>query len=109
MSVRLHDDHSWCAPLSDDAAKAEMAHRSIDGLRVTRCWAVATAVARRAQVRSALQNLAWDVDFRVAGIIALLRPPTSRVDRNAACFRRIARVPRRVEVARPLPDIANHV
>src|SRR5215470_9961908 len=57
-------------PVSDDAAKADVTRRGVDGLRVARRRTVAAAVIGRAQVRAAFQYLARDADVRLAAVIA---------------------------------------
>src|SRR5687768_2804412 len=93
----------------DDAAEADVAGGGVDRLGVARGRAVAAAVARRAQVRAALDDLARNADCRLAGVVAVLLAPATRVCRDAAVFQRSGLVLRRIPVGRPLPDVADHV
>src|SRR5262249_14189255 len=94
---------------SDNAAQSNMAHRTIDGLCIARGPAVVATVVSRAKTRPAFQNLAGNLDLRLARIVALIFPPAARILRNAAGFCRISLVFWRVPVAGPFPDIADHV
>src|SRR5215218_9496219 len=96
-------------PFPDDAAEADVARRRIHRLRMARGGAVAAAVARRAQVRAALDHLARDPDLRLARVVATGLAPTARVLRDAAGLRRVGFVPGCEPVRRPLPDVADHV
>ena len=60
-------------------------------------------------MRAAFENLGWNSDVGLAGIVAVAFRTSTRIFRNAAGFRRIGVVPGRVPVAGPLPDIADHV
>ena len=79
------------------------------GSGMSRRWTVATAIVRRAEMRAALQHFAWNPDLRLAGIETFRFRPAARVLRDAAGFRSVGRMPRRPEVGRPLPHIADHV
>src|SRR5262249_55348573 len=56
-----------------------MTGRGIDWLRVARGRAVAAAVIRRAKVRAAFDDLAWNLDLRQARIVALLFATAARI------------------------------
>src|SRR5690242_1616378 len=86
-----------------------MARRGVDGLGVPRGRAIAAAIIRRAEMRAALQHLARDADLGLAGVIAPLRAPATRVVRNAAGLRGIGLMPGGPPIGGPLPDIAHHV
>src|SRR3546814_2514947 len=60
-------------------------------------------------MRAALDHLAWDFDVRLPGVVTCIGTPAARIFRNAAGAGRIGRVPGRVPVRRPFPDIADHV
>src|SRR5262249_54337964 len=66
-------------------------------------------VVRCTEVRSTLEHLARDPDFRLAGVVACSLRPAARVFRDAAHLRRIGFVLGRPPVGRPFPDIADHV
>src|SRR5208283_2934683 len=100
---------TYRARLAEDATKPHMARRCVDRLRMARCRAIAAAVIRCAEVRAALQDSARDSDVRLARVEALILLPTARVSRNAACLICIRLMSSGVPVARPLPDIADHV
>src|SRR5436190_8981158 len=69
---------------ANDAAKAKVTSRGVDGLRHARSRTVAMAVARRAEVRPALHDTPGDAKVRAAGIHALLaRAATRIVERTA--------------------------
>src|ERR1700680_5000770 len=70
---------------------------------------VATAVIRRAQMRAALDDLARNLDPRLAGIVAVGLDPAARILRDAARLWRVASMPGRIPIGGPLPDIADHV
>src|SRR5215831_9869148 len=95
--------------LTNDAAETDMTRRGVDRLGTTRGRAVTAAVVRRALVRTALQHLAWNFDFRLAGVVARLLATAPRIDRNAAGLVGIGLVPSRVPVGGPFPHIADHV
>src|SRR5580700_7603401 len=70
----------WCSrqfPFPDDTAKADMAGRGVDRLGVARRRAVAAAIIRCAEVRAALQNLAWNANVGLARVMARI-PPARR-------------------------------
>src|SRR6185436_10487218 len=94
---------------SHDAPEADVASGRINRLRMARGGSVAAAVVGRAQVRAALENLARDPDLRMAGIVAAALRAAARVLGDAAWLRRVGGVLCRVPIARPLPDIADHV
>src|SRR6185312_1154749 len=71
--------------------------------------AVAPAVVRRAEMRAALQNLAWNADVRLTWIKAVRFGTAAWITRDAARLRRVGLVPGRPPVRGPFPDIADHV
>src|SRR5262245_62064978 len=75
---------SRCRAAPDDAPKAEVARRGIGRLGVAGRWAITAAIARRAQMRAAFDDLARDLDLRLARIVAAVFAPAARVFRNAA-------------------------
>src|SRR5215470_10864004 len=93
----------------DDAAKADVARGSVDGLGVTCRWPVAAAIIWRAQVRAALQHLAWDADVRLAFIVTALLGRTVRIFRKATGAWRRGLVTRAIPVGGPLPHVSDHV
>src|SRR5262245_34419002 len=86
-----------------------MAGRSVDRLSVTRGGAVAAAIVRRAEMRSAFQHLAGNSDLRLAGVVALRLRSAAWIVRYAAGLRRVGRMAARPEVCRPFPDVTDHV
>src|SRR5450432_2368895 len=86
-----------------------MAGGSVDCLGVPRGGTVTPAVIRRAKVRAALDDLAGNLDVRLARIVAPALGATARVFRYAAGFRRVGFVLLGVPVGRPFPGIADHV
>src|SRR5215207_9733820 len=60
-------------------------------------------------MRTALQNPARNPDSGLAGSVALVLAATVRVLGDAAILDGLGRMRRRIEVARPLPGIADHV
>src|SRR3954467_11389884 len=86
-----------------------MTGRCVDRLRVTRGRAVATAVARRAQMRAAFDHLARNPDLGLARVVASFLVPPARVLGDAAALERFGLVLLREPVGGPLPDVANHV
>ena len=75
---------------ADDTTKADVRRRRIDRLRNAGGGAVADAVIRRAQMRTALQHLAWDLDLGLAAIVAVLFPLSARVHGKAGGDKREA-------------------
>src|SRR5258705_11059792 len=92
-----------------DAAESEAAGGGIFRLGVARRRTIAAAIVRRAQVRTALDHLAWNPDVGLTRVVAAILAAAARVLRNAAGFWRVSFVLRRMPVGRPLPDIADHV
>src|SRR6516162_7848330 len=86
-----------------------MAGRGIDRLGMARGGAVTAAIIWRAEMRAAFQDLARNLDLRLAGIVARVLAAAARVLRDAAGLRRIGLVPGRPPVGGPFPDIADHV
>src|SRR3954464_12110373 len=96
-------------PVSDHAAKSEMAGGGVDRLGVACGGTVAAAIVRRAKVRAALDHLAGDFDVRLAGIVACGLSAAARVFRDAASLRRIGLMLLGVPVGGPFPGISDHV
>ena len=48
-----------------------MAHAAIDWLRMARGGPITTAVVRRAEMRTALDNLPWDSRRRITWVVAV--------------------------------------
>src|SRR5262245_39019961 len=76
---------------------------------MTRGRSIAPAIVRRAKVRTALDDLAWDPAERLQRVVAVMLGAAARILRDAARFCRIGSVLRHVPVAGPFPDIADHV
>jgi hypothetical protein len=53
--------------------KTDMAHPGVDHLRLPGSGTIAEAVVWRAQVRAALDDLAWNAKLRSPQVLALLR------------------------------------
>ena len=82
---------------------------SIYRLRMTGCRPVASAVVRRAQMRAAFDDLAWNFHIGRSGVDSC-RPRGHRADsRDAASLRGIRLMLWRIPVCRPFPDVADHV
>src|SRR5450432_3044479 len=92
------------ARVADDAAKPQVAGRGVDRLALAGGGPVAQAVARRAQMRAALDDPARNAGPRLPGDPAVLGRGRPRVARDAAGVAGVGRVPRREVVAGPLPD-----
>src|SRR5215831_15379657 len=60
-------------------------------------------------MRAALQHLAGNPDFGLAGVVARVLTTAARVRRDAAGLLSICLVPGRVPVAGPFPHVADHV
>ena len=60
---------------------------------MARGWTVAAAVIRRAQMRTAFDDLSGNPDLRLTGVVAVLLATAARIFRYAACFRRVGLVP----------------
>src|SRR5690242_17305932 len=86
-----------------------MARRGVDRLGVPRGRSIAAAIIRRAEMRAALQDLARNLDRRLARIVAGVLAPAARVLRDAAGLFGVGLMPRGVPIGGPLPDIADHV
>src|SRR3954452_11520627 len=97
----------WLAPslsvhhLTQDTAEADVAHRRVNGLCMPRGRAIAAAVARCAQMRAALQDLARDPDLRLTGVVTGLFARATWIIGNTAGLRGVVRVLRGVPVGRP--------
>src|SRR5215813_949498 len=70
--------------LTNDAAETDMTCRGVHRLRMTRGRAVTAAVIWCTQVRTTLQYLPRDPDFRLARVITQVFASSPRIDRNAA-------------------------
>jgi len=70
--------------LTDDASETDVTRRRIHRFGMTRRRAVAPAIARRTQMRAALQNLARDADVRLTWIKAVRIGTTARIARDTA-------------------------
>src|SRR4029453_8187416 len=99
MASRLRR-RTWHA---DDAAKSHVARGRIHGLWKPRRGPIATTVARRAEMRAALDHLARNLDVWLRGIVAVVGARSARIVRHAARLDRFVRMLRHVEVGRPLP------
>src|SRR5262245_11524350 len=98
---------------TNDAAKAEMAHRRLDRLRRAGSRPVTMAIVRRAQMRAALDDHPRELLPRAAHVVAGVGRRHARIDarpgRAATGVDDLGRMPGRVEVARPLPYVAGDV
>src|SRR5262245_13219836 len=93
-----------------DAAKARVAGRSIDRLRVAGGGAIAPAVVGRTEERAALEHLSGDSDLGHLRVVAPLPIAAPGVDTNgagaaAALYLVVVQVP----IGGPFPYIAGHV
>src|SRR4051812_8621417 len=70
---------SSLSPWSCDTSKADVAGGRVDRLCVARGGSVAAAVVRRAQMRAALDHLAWNPDVGKTSIVALFFAPAARI------------------------------
>src|SRR5215469_5024098 len=95
--------------LSYDATKTNVACGRIHRFGVARRRAVTAAVVRRAEMRAAFEDLAWDFDFRQTRIVAVLLTSAARIVRDATRFRRVGLMFGRPPIRGPLPDVADHV
>src|SRR5262249_5423305 len=77
-----------------------MGRTEIDLLRLARSRTISRAIIGSAQKRAALDDAAWRL---AGGQCQLLQFGSARISR------RLARVTRPIPIARPLPDIADHV
>src|SRR6266568_1718877 len=101
--------YSSRAPISVDAPEADMACRGVDRLSMARGRTIAAAIVGCAQMRAAFEHLAWYLDVRLTRVVARGLESAARIFRNAARLRCIRFVLLRIPIARPLPDIADHV
>src|SRR5688572_14561227 len=74
----------------------------------TRGWPVPSTVVGRTQVRSALQDLARNLE-RLARVVAVLRPGAAWIPRNTTGFDGLTGVLGPIPVRRPFPDVPDHV
>src|SRR3569833_2569214 len=74
---------------------------------MTRSRAIAAAIVRRAEMRAALQHLAWNSDRRLTGVITGALRAAARILRHAADHRRIRLMPGRPPIRGPFPDVAD--
>src|SRR5262245_33501266 len=72
------------ARFAHDAAEAEMARRRVDALRHARGRAIAPTVVRRAEIRTALHDLARDFHAGCTRVVARLLGAAARVRHRAA-------------------------
>src|SRR5438067_13761113 len=86
-----------------------MACRGVDRLGMTRGRTIAAAVIGSAEMRAALEHLAWNPDVRMARVVACGLGSAARIFRNAARLWSIGFVLLRIPIGRPFPDIADHV
>src|SRR5882762_3943547 len=86
-----------------------MARGGVDRLRVSRGRPVTSAIVRRAQMRTAFDDLPWDFHICRSGVEAVGLAAATRILRNAAGFCRIRLVFWRIPVGGPFPDVADHV
>src|SRR3546814_5207762 len=82
--MRISDWSSGRVLCRSHAAKADVARRAVDMLRMPRRRAVALAIVDGAQMRSALHNLAADARAGGRIVIALRERRTARVGDRAA-------------------------
>src|SRR5215510_2417517 len=98
---------------SNDAAESKVAHGRLDRLRRAGGRPIAMAVVRSAQVRAALDNHPREVLPGTAHVVTGVRRRHTRVEprpaRAAAGVHDRLRMPRRIEIARPFPDVAGDV
>src|SRR5438046_2269717 len=87
--------------LTNDTTETDMARRGVYWLRMTRGRPVTAAVVRRTQVRTALEYLARNLNFGLAGVVARNLAAAPRIHRDTTGLVRIGLVPRRVPVAGP--------
>src|SRR5712671_6056093 len=76
---------------------------------MTRGRTIAAAVIGSAEMRAALEHLAWSPDVRLTRVVARGLWSAARIFRNAARLRRIGVMLLRIPIGRPFPDIADHV
>src|SRR5262245_15437537 len=60
-------------------------------------------------MRAAFQDLARDLDVRLAGVVAQLLTPAAWILRDTARLRRVRFVNRRPPICGPFPYVADHV
>src|SRR6476620_9204278 len=89
--------------LSLDATEPNVTGRCVDWLGMARRRPVAAAIIGRAQMRSALEHLARDLDVGRARVVALVFATAARVFRDTAGLRRIGLMLGRVPIGRPFP------
>src|ERR1043165_8710778 len=94
---------------TQDAAKADVARRRVDRLRVPSGRAITAAVVRRTQMRAALEHLAGNANVGLTGIVARRFRSAPRVFRDAARLRCVSLVLCGPPIRGPLPHVADHV
>src|SRR4051794_32176281 len=87
----------------DDATKSEVTGGSVDLFGVPCRRPVATAIVRRAQIRSALDDSSRESDVGLAGVEASVLTATARIFRNTAGLRRVGLMIRSIPVRGPFP------
>src|SRR5215471_10129512 len=76
---------------------------------MTRSRAIAAAIVWRAEVRAALEHLAWNFDLRLAAVVAFVFSAAARVVWNTTRFRRVSFVRGGPPVGGPFPHVTDHV
>src|SRR5260370_34449 len=97
------------SPVSDHAAKPDMAGGCVDRLGVARGRTVTAAGNWGAEMRATPGHPSGDFDIRLAGVITCGLGAAAWIFRDAAGFGRIGVVLLSVPVGGPFPDIADHV
>src|SRR5271168_5288002 len=84
---------SWRLHRSHDAAKTDVAHASVDHLRLACRGAVTQAVVGSAQVRTTLDDSAGNTNLRLPWVVALLHRSNTWVNcRPTACLNDFVRM-----------------
>src|SRR3954471_15786740 len=92
-----------------DAAKTDVARRRVDRFGEARGGAVAPAIVRRTEKRSAFQDLPRDAYARRVAVDALAASSTPWISWVATSDRRCRGMARAVPIGGPLPYVANHI
>src|SRR5262245_11193806 len=87
----------------DHAAKSQMAGRCIDRLRHARRRAIALAVVRRTEIRSALHDPSGNADLRGARVVTSLRVTAAGIVQGTAGLLDFPVM--LIPVGGPLPDV----